>query len=182
MKKFLTYAFALLILIFTFSLTACGAGDVGDKSYMESQSAANEVNSQAESSQAQEDTTEMEKKPGIDAMADYFIAQGLIKEDTKQQVAPQVIGAKEGLRYTAQVGSSSFNIEFYEFDTNNLNETAEKTLNSIREAGQFELLNTKVNAVISNNGKYIMIYGDTSENEDNLAEKEKNTEIFVNWP
>ena len=53
MKKFLTYAFALLILIFTFSLTACGAGDVGDKSYMESQSAANEVNSQAESSQAQ---------------------------------------------------------------------------------------------------------------------------------
>lgn len=182
MKKFITYAFALLILVFTFSLSACGEGDVGDKSYMENQSAASEISSQASSSQAQQDQTQIEKKPGIDALADYFIADGLIKEDTKAEVAPQVIGAKEGLRYTAQVGSSSFNIEFYEFDVNNLNETAEKTLSSIRETGQFELLNTKVNAVISNNGKYIMIYDDKSDNPDNLAEKEKNTEIFVNWP
>lgn len=180
MKKFLT--FILLSAIFVFCLSACGAGDVGDKSYMENQSAASQVNSQASSSQTQDDTTEMEKKPGIDALADYFMAQGLIKEDSKVEVAPQVIGAEKGCRYTAQVGSSTFNIEFYEFDINKLSETAEKNLVSIRETGQFEILNTKVSAVISSNGKYVMVYGDTSQSEDNLAEKEKNTDIFVNWP
>lgn len=179
MKKFLT--FILLSAIFVFCLSACGEGDVGDKSYMDSQSAASQVSSQAETSQAQ-DTAEMEKKPGIDALADYFIAQGLIKEDSKTEVAPQVIGAEKGCRYTAQVGSSTFNIEFYEFDVNKLNETAEKTLSSIRETGQFEILNTKVSATISINGKYVMVYGDTSEDENNVAEKEKNTDIFLNWP
>ncbi len=77
------------------------------------------------------------------------------------------IGAKEGYRYDF----AGIITELYEFDLSNLNSTAKDTLDSIKEKGSFVILDEEVQAVISKNGKYIMIYTDNSSRE-NKNERE----------
>ena len=106
----------------------------------------------------------------------------IIDEKTKTNVAYNVIGAKNGARYTATVADSRFNLELYEFDTDDLSSTAQNTISSVKNNGSFDILNLTVNAIISDNGKYIMIYEDNSTSEENIAKKNSIIEQFKTWP
>ena len=56
-------------------------------------------------------------------------------------------------------------MELYEYDPANLNETAQKVIDSVKKDGKFEFMQTDVNAVLSDSGKYLMIYTDTAGGE-----------------
>ncbi len=176
MKKYLF----LICLLFTVFLYGCGAGNVGDAGYMQAQSE-NELSSSSE-----ENTSSMpeihSKEAGLDNIVQYFTSMDLIDENSKSKVAYEVIGAKNGVKYSATVADSSFTLELYEFETDNLNSTAEKTINSVKNSGSFNILDTPVNAVISDNNKYLLIYGDNSDNEENIQKRNFVLEEFKTWP
>ena len=77
-------------------------------------------------------------------------------------------------------------IELYEYDLNNLNDTAKSVINSVKKDGSFVILDLPaVTAYLSDNGKYMMIYTDNSidkknpdENSDSYKHREQVIENF----
>lgn len=77
-----------------------------------------------------------------------------------------LIGAVKGRKYTEQTKKKA-SIEIYEFDTAKSNATADEVINSIKKDGTFTILDLPpVKATLSNNGKYMMVYQDTTIKED----------------
>lgn len=97
---------------------------------------------------------------------------------TKEEMSYQEIGAKGGYRYKFMFGKSAVQVEVYEFDLKSLNEKATTCLNEVKEKGAFTILNKEVPAILSDNGKYMMIYSDTSTEQQNTAQKERVEKLF----
>lgn len=116
-------------------------------------------------SESQEITDESYEN-NIAGLQGFMKDRKYIKGEPKTMSA-SFIGAKEGYRYDF----AGIITELYEFDLSNLNSTAKATLDSIKEKGFFVILDEEIKAVISNNGKYIMIYTDNS-NRENKEERE----------
>ena len=70
---------------------------------------------------------------------------------------------KEGKKYSFNYGGGTVTAEFYVFDTENLDETGEKTIADVKVNGKFKIGNLpETEAVLSDNGKYLMVYRDTA--------------------
>ena len=91
-----------------------------------------------------------------------------IKGEAKRMSA-DFIGANEGYRYDF----AGITTELYEFDLQNLSTAAQDVVNSVEEKGSFVILDEEVQAVMSDNGKYMMIYTDNSKREN--KDERKNT-------
>lgn len=162
------------------TLTACGTGDVGDSEYMASQQA-------AENNAAQQQTDEYmanapAKEPGLESMKSYFVYNGYVVSGTEQEVAEDMIGAINGIRYSATFGSSVFTVELYEYDTSNLSDTAKKIIDEINTTGSFIMLGQNIPAEISDNGKYLMVYTDASVEQANIDHHTQVSNVFKAWP
>lgn len=70
-------------------------------------------------------------------------------------------------------------MEFYEFDPDNLDEKGKACLDSVQEKGVITVLDNEVPAVL--NGKYLMIYTDTSKKEENTAQRERVEQLFLDF-
>ena len=57
-------------------------------------------------------------------------------------------------------------VELYEFPTENIPETAQAVIDSVREAGSFEILDSTVPAQISEDGRFMMVYTDAKAEGD----------------
>ena len=90
----------------------------------------------------------------------------------------EVIGADGGYKYSFTYRTSNVQTELYSFDLDNLTDEAEASLKSIREDGKFTVLETEVNAYISDSGKYVMIYTDASNDAENTEQKDRVVESF----
>lgn len=88
----------------------------------------------------------------------------------------ELIGAKEiGHRYV----SGSITAEFYEYDLDNLNETANAVRESVQKDGTFEIIGQTVpNVYLSDSGKYLMIYTNTATDEESAAKTQAAIETF----
>ena len=93
-----------------------------------------------------------------------------------------LIGAAKGRRFTEQTMKKA-NIEIYEYsDTKNA--TADEVLKSVKDNGTFSILELpEVNALLSDNGKYLMVYKDQTIDEsktdaDNYKLREEIIEKF----
>lgn len=169
MKKFVII-FAILI---CFTLSACGAGDVGSAEYMAEKQKISEASSIAENE------PEPTWSNDLDGLAECFEWHSYVLKDTKSQTIADVIGANEGVRYKAQVGKSNFYVELYSYDPNNLNDKASLVINEIQQTGQLTMIDYSVPAIMSNNNKYMMIYSDTSSDELNLNTKQEAIDTFI---
>lgn len=109
---------------------------------------------------------------GLEGLCDYLEGNGIIAGNYVDMKA-DVIGAVDGRKYQFNFNGTTIITEFYEFDLNNLNETAKATINSVRENGTFDVLGTSVNASITKGGKYVYIYGDTKTDDANVAQMQK---------
>lgn len=79
------------------------------------------------------------------------------------EMTAELIGAKEGKKYSFNYGGGTVTAEFYVFDIDNLDETGEKTISDVKENGKFKIGNLpETEAVLSDNGKYLMVYRDTA--------------------
>ena len=143
------------------ALTGCGAGDVGGPGYQSSSQAAENQSQAAEtSSQANLDPDDYEAN--LDGLCKYF----------------EVIGAKAGYKYEATINGGNYIIELYEFDTENLDSHGSSTVSAVKAEGHYTMLDNQINAMLSDNGKYMMSYGDVSEDEANKQRKEEIVKAF----
>lgn len=171
MKKIISAFMCMGIIAAT--LTGCGYNDALENS--------NKKETQATES-AQTETTPVVKdsnyKDNLAGLADYLADKGYIEKkkdkETQKEIIDEskvtkmdakLIGAKEGNKY--EVGKSIY-LEIYVYDTENLDNTAENIIASVKADGKFEILDLPaVEAFLSDNGKYLMVYTDLTIKKDN---------------
>ena len=115
----------------------------------------------------------------LDGLVSYFKALGYLPTKTDPTVMlAEVIGAKKGYRYIYNVDNSTVIAELYEYDTSYSDPNAARVIGEIKENGTFRLFNkegvdadTTYPATLSDNGKYMLIYGDSSSNQGNVVRK-----------
>lgn len=107
----------------------------------------------------------------LQGLCDYFTEKGYVSGE-KTDMEAQIIGAEAGVKYTFPVSKITVNLEIYEFDPENLNEIGKETIESVKTNGYFTVLGTQVNAVLSDNGKYLLIYAEAKESDEITAQKE----------
>lgn len=130
-------------------------------------------------------------KNDLEGLCNYFAAYGYInpKDESKlTEMDASLIGAKEGKKFLAvridDVDVKNIYIELYEYKTDELNATADEVIGSVKKDGTFSILELpEVNAVMSDNGKFLMIYNDkgldeTKTDSDNYKWREEVTEKF----
>lgn len=121
-----------------------------------------------EETQASTEEVKTEYKDTYEGLVDFMADKGYIVTDEKyvKEMNAELIGAETGHRYTKDTAS----VELYSFDTDKLSDTAEKVINSVKSKGYYTLSDTelkadndaKIQATMSDNGKYMMIYYDSS--------------------
>lgn len=183
MMKKLTAAFGALALALT--LTACG-GTVEQLPTLslETSSTASGASetSGVESGQSQEQVpvADVGYEDTLDGLCSYLeAAKAVTGEPT--EMAYETIGAVGGYRYRFLLGGSTVQVEVYQYDLDNLNEQGQSVLDSVRDAGSFHLLDKDVPATLSASGKYLLIYTDSSTSEANTQQRERVTQLFVNF-
>ena len=165
MKKILLL---VLVAVMALSMAACGAGNVGgDSSSASSGSSSSEASS----------TPEPEKTQDVKGLKEYMLWKGYVSGDEKEMAA-EFIGAKEGVRYQFQYEGSNVTVELYEFDTENRPKEAADVMDSVKKDGKFTIMNQEIEATLSDNEKYLMIYTDGSTNEKNVQRKEEVVAFF----
>ena len=133
--------------------------------------------SQTEESSAAE-VDESKYEDTLDGLAKYMLAKEYISGDAAEMEA-DFIGAEKGVKYTGSFeGTNNISMELYEYDTANLNETAQEILDSVKKDGKFELMGMTANAVLSDSGKYLMVYKDSIAGETHDAHTEQVTADF----
>ena len=81
--------------------------------------------------------------------------------------------------YQFSFNDSPVQVELYEFDTENLNETAQKILQEVRENGKFTMTGIESsNAYLSDSGKYLMVYHDTNTDEEHTNQSIRAQQMF----
>lgn len=124
-------------------------------------------------------------KDNLEGLTNYFaelgyltMKDGKIDESTVTVMDASLIGAKEGKKYATSYGGKAITIELYEYDVrnlNNLNDTAKAVIESVKNSGEFTILDLPpVKAYLSNNGRYIMIYTDSSIDDANPDKESDN--------
>lgn len=96
-----------------------------------------------------------------------------MEKTNEKKMEAGFIGAKAGMRYSYRVGNSDVAIELYEYDLNALDDTARDYIAQVEKDGKLTILDREVTgAVMSDSGKYLMIYTDGSTEEENVKRTE----------
>ena len=159
MKKRIQLAALAGTVLMALSFSAC-AVDMSDTSAVSSTS--------SESSEAEAtpepviSVDESKYEDSLDGLADYMKKKEYISGDATETLAA-VIGAEKGVKYTGSYeGNNNITMELYEYNTASLNDTAKEVLEAVKKDGKFDIMGTMVDAVISDSGKYLMIYKDSA--------------------
>lgn len=181
MKKALIIAAAAALAV---ACTGCGVGDVAVSGTEPAvSSAASAISSQASSSEAAPASSVDPTKydDSLKGLATYLGACGYI-EGNGDAMRSELIGAKSGYRYSGSVDKKqTVTAEFYEYDPANLNDTAKKVLDEVKQKGSFTLFEKNIPAVVSDSGKYLMIYKDSASGEANETRKKAVLEKFKTY-
>lgn len=147
------------------SLTACGTGNLSADG-TSSQAASSQASSQASSAASVGEGSVSDDLAGLQK---YLVSNASVS-GTAETMRADIIGAKAGVRYKyGYNGRDNVTLELYEYDAANRNATAKKVLESVKSTGSFTLLGSKVNATLSQNGRYLLILNDTASDSENLA-------------
>ena len=135
----------------------------------------------ASAPQSQSDTVKISeiKEEGIKSLCTSLSKDKLIPEEATD-MQNEVIGAIAGYRFTVELEGGNALVELYEFDKDNLNDSAKKVIDDVKKNGCFNMLDiSNVNAQLSDNEKYLMIYNDAKSEGDNpdAAHKERRDKI-----
>ena len=110
---------------------------------------------------------------GFEKFVKYMEDGGYIKGKS-EKLSAAVIGAEYGDRYTISSGTSKIYVELYEYkDTES--DIARSILGAAKEKGTFALYNEiqtdKTAAAVSADGKYLMLYTDSSTSGNSVQTK-----------
>ena len=168
MKRILVLAMAVMM---AGTMAACGMGDVGGAS---SAAASQSVSSQAPVSKPSADSFDN----SLTGLGKYLAANSVLSGDPTEMKA-EFIGAAKGVKYQfAYNGKDNVTVELYEFNPDNLSDTAKTVQADVKSKGSFAIMGQQVPAVLSDSGKYLMIYKDTVTSDQNKARSEEVTKLF----
>ena len=151
MKWKVFFALLALLLLAALSLAGCGASVADPNS-----SALVESSASMDISQVRENN--------LDGLLAYLQGNGLLREDTKEMKA-EIIGAVAGKMVQCAYGDETSLAEIYEFDTQNLGEMAQTVIADARDHGKYRSIDGEMTAVMSDNGRFLMIYKDVHTDE-----------------
>lgn len=154
MKKW-SFVLALVFVLALFSACGVTGWDGSSSSSQEESAPASTIN---------ENVTDESYEDNLSGLIAYLTEAGVITGSTETMQAA-MIGAKDGVRFAAK----EYTIELYEYDLSGLNDTAQATLASVREKGSFELLGFEAKAMLSDSGKYLMVFSG-SDSDASVAE------------
>lgn len=117
-------------------------------------------------------------KDNLEGLCKYMESNQAVTGE-KVEMSYKEIGAIGGFRYRFKFSGSTVQVEFYEFDLDNLNDKAKECLDSTREKGSFPLLGNDVPAIL--NGKYMMIYTDASKEQANTEKYDEAVKLFTDF-
>ena len=170
--------------VLAISLTACGTGDLSASSQGSPVKSASQASSQAASSQAAPSAIKVEESSVSDDLAGlqkYLVGNASVT-GTPEDMHKEMIGAKAGIRYKYGYNDKdNVTLELYEFDPNNLNATAQKVISDVKSTGKFTVIGQQVNAVLSKNGKYLMIYKNSATDDANNAYGTQIKKLFTDF-
>ncbi len=127
----------------------------------------------------------------FDGLCKYFIEKKYINDVKDNEMDYKLIGADNGKYYASSFNGSTVLIELYDF-SNADNETAKRIINEVKQNGSFMLYtdeqlksvedvgteNQEISAVLSDNGKFLMIYTDQKANDGDDKSIEHKNEII----
>lgn len=121
----------------------------------------------------------------FEGFVQYMTDGGYISGDGTA-LSASAIGAVQGERFTVGSGTSKFYVELYEFDVENMNDTASATVSDAKADGTFNLygdLTATQNtlAVATEDGRFLMLYTDSSTSEGNLDAKQKAADAVLSF-
>ena len=155
----------LAALMLAGTLSACGAGNLGGSSSPSTESSISESQS-SESSDSASNYSHDSK-----GLAEKLAAKGYIDLEKSQSMRADFIGTEsdKGKKYAAVSGT----LELYEYDPEALSERAKACIEEVKSTGKVTVMESlgPVDAVLSDNGKYLMIYQDTDDSEEAAARK-----------
>ncbi len=152
MKKLLVL---LSILVMSFSLSACMTATTQQAATLT-----------IEEGKAETSAEDYEKN--LDGLVDYMEDNQLIAGDGKEMAA-DLIGATEGLKFFYATETAQFSCELYEYDLENLTDIGTQTIDSIKENGSFMSLGNEISAVI--NEKFVMVFSTVSGEDLTFTDK-----------
>ena len=140
------------------------------------------ANSSSSSTEATVDEAAKEVSPSdfedsFKGLCSYFEKKEYIKneENLVTKMDASLIGAVQGNKYAVTYGGKKVYIELYAYDLKNLNDSANNVISSVKKNNKFVILDLpEVEAYLSDNGKYLMVYYDESINPDKIDEKSNN--------
>ncbi len=151
------------------TLSACGGGQAEPLETLESPDSSGIELAPVDRSQFDDN---------LDGLCKYMEEnQAVIGE--KVEMSYKEIGALAGWRYLFKFDGSTVQVEFYEYDLENLDEKGQDCIHSVQEKGFFTILGNDVPATLA--GKYLMIYTDADQDEVNTAQKEKVNQFFLDF-
>ena len=152
MKKLTALCGALVLAL---SLSACGGTATQLPALVLEDPAASNAASQVsgtESGTQAEPTVEevpyTEFEDSLDGLCDFLTANKAVAGEPTE-MAYETIGAAGGYRYRFILNNSTVQVEVYAFDLENLGEQGQAVLDSVKESGQFPMLDNQVPATLS---------------------------------
>ena len=176
MKNIKKLLAAVLVVVLCLSMTGC-VSSTSTTANLET------LETSAAPAEGEEATVEMKDPANYDDTVQglcAFMEDCKVTAGERVQMEYGVIGALNGYKYAYTYNSSSVQLEVYEFDTENLSETAQQVIDSVKANGTFELLDNTIPAQISADGRYMLIYTDekSAKEDANKAHKEHVVECF----
>lgn len=174
-KKLLALAAATCLAL---SLAACGSSGTSLPSLTLPGSESSVVSGgEASEASALEPVADTDFSDDLEGLCQFMEANYAVTGE-KEEMSYQEIGAIGGFRYLFTYAGSSLQVEFYQFDLENLDEKAQACLDSVKAQGTFTVLDNQVPAVLSDNGRYLMIYTDAGDSEESTAQRQRVEELF----
>lgn len=169
MKKF--FAAVLCTALIAAVASGCGYSDALN-TQTTTASATSSADASTEDTAQETDVKASDFDDSFDGLCEYFAELGYIDPDgTVTEMDASLIGAQQGNKYT----SGKLTVELYVYDTDNLNDTADEIIESVKNDGTFTILDlSPVTAYLSDNGKYLMIYTDSDIDDDDPDEASDN--------
>ena len=162
----------LLSILLVLAFAACGVEDPLNPNNT------NEASDPASGEQSNE-VADTNYEDSIAGIYNYMRDLDLINDADPTKMAADLIGAKEGNKYSYRLNGTQVTVELYSYDTDNLNDTAKEIIDSVKSSGKFEILGLgEVEAVLSDSGKYLLVYSDKAfdsnkPNENNVERRDR---------
>ena len=186
MKKILAIAAAAVLAL---TLTAC-TGTTEQLPTLtlteSSQTSGGESAAESGAETSQTETVELEPvsdqefEDSLEGLCQYLEANKAVTGEPTE-MAYETIGATGGFRYRFTLNGGTVQVEVYSYDRDNLNQQGMECISSVEEKGFFVLLDKEIPATLNQKETLMMIYTDTSTNQENLSQKERVTQLFLDF-